>query len=150
MRLNDRAMDPASLQSAAGRLGAQWPLERCPAEVQGWLETPAATAGAWIVMCSGGADSMALLLWLWGAFPARRENLRVLHVNHGTRGTGSEADASFVVECARALLVGGAPAALLGGALAWLLLRLPARSELAPFRRHRPPPRGLVSPKKRE
>lgn len=51
-----------------------------------------------IVACSGGADSMALLLFL---LRRRRDfGIEVLatHVNHGIRGAAADADAAFVAE----------------------------------------------------
>ncbi|WP_269541466.1 tRNA lysidine(34) synthetase TilS [Cerasicoccus fimbriatus] len=51
---------------------------------------------SWGVACSGGADSLALLLLLWARYPQRRGRLRVLHFNHGLRGANADADAEFV------------------------------------------------------
>lgn len=54
-----------------------------------------------IAACSGGADSMALLLFL---LRRRRElGVEVLatHVNHGIRGSAAQADADFVAEFCR-------------------------------------------------
>lgn len=55
-------------------------------------------AGPWAVALSGGADSVALLLVLWAAFPARRRRLVALHFNHRLRGRAADADERF---CAR-------------------------------------------------
>nr|WP_200163319.1 tRNA lysidine(34) synthetase TilS [Cerasicoccus arenae] len=60
-------------------------------------------AVSWGVACSGGADSLALLLLLWARYPKRRSQLRVLHFNHGVRGEAAAADAEFVREVAQAL-----------------------------------------------
>ncbi len=65
-------------------------------------------AGVVVVACSGGADSLALLLALHAlcgragaAIPAVR--LHVAHLDHGLRGAASAADAAFVAEwCAAA------------------------------------------------
>ena len=56
-----------------------------------------------IVAVSGGADSIALahLLIHYGRRVASREQIRLLHINHGWRGTESDADAAFVKACAR-------------------------------------------------
>jgi len=95
--------NPDSLRLAAERLGRRWSLERVPAEVRQWWSAERAAPGSWIVMCSGGADSVALLLWLWDRFPDRRESFRVLHVNHGVRGLEAEEDATFVADLAHGL-----------------------------------------------
>jgi tRNA(Ile)-lysidine synthase len=64
-------------------------------------------AGVVVVACSGGADSLALLLALHAlcgragsAFPA--VHLHAAHLDHGLRGAASAADAAFVAEqCAQ-------------------------------------------------
>jgi tRNA(Ile)-lysidine synthetase-like protein len=55
-------------------------------------------AGPWAVGVSGGADSVALLSLL-----RRRKDLalHVVHLNHQTRGSESDADAAFVADVAR-------------------------------------------------
>lgn len=60
-------------------------------------------AVSWGVACSGGADSLALLLLLWARYPHRRGRLKVLHFDHGVRGEAAEADAAFVREVAQGL-----------------------------------------------
>ena len=50
----------------------------------------------WAVACSGGADSVLLLWLIWLLFPEKRNDLRVLHFDHGTRGEASVEDAEFV------------------------------------------------------
>jgi tRNA(Ile)-lysidine synthase len=50
------------------------------------------------VAVSGGADSMALLHVLYVLCAERQIELTVLHVNHGLRGTESDADESLVRE----------------------------------------------------
>ncbi|MBC2594453.1 tRNA lysidine(34) synthetase TilS [Ruficoccus amylovorans] len=45
------------------------------------------------VGCSGGADSVCLLLLAWLRFG---DGLRVLHLNHGLRGADADADSAFV------------------------------------------------------
>lgn len=57
----------------------------------------------WCVACSGGADSLALLLSLWANFPERRERLVALHFNHRLRGRAADADAKFCRKVCRAL-----------------------------------------------
>ena len=48
------------------------------------------------VACSGGADSLFMLLLLHAAFLKFRKNLTVLHFNHSLRGEESNRDESFV------------------------------------------------------
>jgi tRNA(Ile)-lysidine synthase len=64
------------------------------AERLGWPEKVAEPVG---VGCSGGADSVCLLLLAWLRYG---NGLRVLHLNHGLRGADSEGDAAFVEELA--------------------------------------------------
>jgi tRNA(Ile)-lysidine synthase len=60
---------------------------------------PAALArakdGGWGVAISGGPDSLALLLLLWGHWPERRSALVALHFDHALRGAASRRDAQF-------------------------------------------------------
>ena len=56
-----------------------------------------------LLACSGGADSVFLVLALLARFPDRRKHWQVLHYNHGLRGRSSEEDAGFVEELARDL-----------------------------------------------
>src|SRR4051812_8546605 len=55
----------------------------------------AVPAGAWAVGVSGGADSVALLSLLRQRADLK---LRVLHIDHETRGDESAADAGFVIK----------------------------------------------------
>lgn len=55
------------------------------------------------IACSGGADSVCLLLVTWARYPDWREHLHVLHFNHGMRGADSDADALFVKNLAKSL-----------------------------------------------
>lgn len=48
------------------------------------------------VACSGGADSVCLLLGVMELFGGARENIKVLHFNHCVRGETADADAEFV------------------------------------------------------
>jgi len=62
-------------------------------EVVGWLE---ANRGAPVgVACSGGADSLLLLLMAWSRL-RKTHALMVLHFNHGVRGEAAAGDAAFV------------------------------------------------------
>ncbi|MCD8283157.1 MAG: tRNA lysidine(34) synthetase TilS, partial [Opitutae bacterium] len=53
--------------------------------------------------CSGGSDSIALLLLAVALFPGLRERLCVLHLDHALRGSESAGDAEFVATVAREL-----------------------------------------------
>ncbi|MDP0496289.1 MAG: tRNA lysidine(34) synthetase TilS [Verrucomicrobiota bacterium JB024] len=70
------------------------------AERLDWPEKVAEPIG---VGCSGGADSVCLLLLAWLRYG---NELRVLHLNHGLRGAESDADAAFVENLAGELGVG--------------------------------------------
>lgn len=59
-----------------------------------------------LVACSGGADSLYLLLRLYGSVEQPQEALRVLHFDHQVRGEASAADAAFVAEVAEGLGIG--------------------------------------------
>lgn len=67
---------------------------------------PAPCAKPWGIACSGGADSLALLLWLYGAVQeesAWKEfatHFTVLHLDHNLRGADSAGDAAFVAKVA--------------------------------------------------
>lgn len=56
----------------------------------------------WGICCSGGADSLSLLLLMAGYFPDKRD-IYVLHYNHRLRGEESDAEAEFVDHCAEGL-----------------------------------------------
>ncbi|MEX0320797.1 MAG: tRNA lysidine(34) synthetase TilS [Puniceicoccaceae bacterium] len=56
-----------------------------------------------LIACSGGADSVYLLLTLLSLFNSEKERLVILHFNHGIRGADAEADASFVTNLASEL-----------------------------------------------
>lgn len=58
----------------------------------------------WALACSGGADSLALLLLLWAEGSGRRDrDLVVLHFNHRLRGRASAGDERFCRSVCRAL-----------------------------------------------
>ena len=54
-----------------------------------------------IVACSGGADSMALLLFLLRCRQALGITVAAAHVDHGIRGAAAHADAAFVADFCR-------------------------------------------------
>jgi tRNA(Ile)-lysidine synthase len=91
-------------RACAARLAEAVPLARLHPSVLAWTQGRAAAArGPWAVACSGGSDSVALLLLLWAHWPARRERLVVLHFNHRLRGDDSREDALFCRRLSRAL-----------------------------------------------
>ncbi len=83
-------------------LVASFPPEKWqPAAVAFLTKLPSdATIG---VACSGGADSVALLLLVYACFPEMRERLLVLHFDHKLRGKDSADDAAFVADIAQQL-----------------------------------------------
>ena len=54
-----------------------------------------------IAACSGGADSMALLLFLLRNAERLHITVQAAHVNHGLRGAAADADAAFVADFCR-------------------------------------------------
>ena len=87
----------------AGRLALCLPAERLNVEAVGEIETRLADGGRIAVACSGGADSLALLLLLWTRFHDRRAAFFVAHFDHRIRGAESADDARFVAEVSQAL-----------------------------------------------
>lgn len=55
------------------------------------------------IACSGGVDSLALLLWARGSPIFFEKSLMVLHYNHQTRGECADADEAFVKDVTEAL-----------------------------------------------
>ena len=64
------------------------------------------SAAAWLLACSGGADSVCMVLALYAHFSERREIMRVVHFNHAVRGKASDVDEAFVAELATGLGIG--------------------------------------------
>ncbi|MFX3673704.1 MAG: tRNA lysidine(34) synthetase TilS [Paenisporosarcina sp.] len=56
-----------------------------------------------LVACSGGADSIALLTFLWHERKILDVEIGCVHANHGLRGSESDADEDFVKELCREL-----------------------------------------------
>jgi tRNA(Ile)-lysidine synthase len=56
-----------------------------------------------LVACSGGADSVFLVLALLNQLKAAESRLHILHFNHCLRGDASDADEAFVADMAKAL-----------------------------------------------
>ena len=69
--------------------------------VRRWLER--GLDATWVVAVSGGGDSVGLLRLLHQLAPKTGLRLSVAHLDHGTRGEASRADAEFVVELASSL-----------------------------------------------
>ncbi len=78
------------------RLAEGIPVERLHPAVRAWVAGRTRSArGAWAVACSGGADSVALLLLMWAHWPERRKKLLVVHFDHRVRGVASARDERF-------------------------------------------------------
>lgn len=89
-------IDSLDIRKAARLLledvGASW----LPREVGSMLE---ASDRRLFVACSGGADSVFLLLWTWAYLETlheSRDEATVLHFNHALRGESSDGDERFV------------------------------------------------------
>lgn len=78
----------------AGRVGEIIPVARLHPAVRTWAKARR-PAKKWCVAFSGGADSLALVYLLWAHWPARRDEMIVLHFNHRLRGRASDADERF-------------------------------------------------------
>ena len=83
-------------------LAVCFPLERFPPGVRERLNA-SPTGSVWGIACSGGADSVCLVLLLFAHFPGRCRDLRVLHFDHRLRGRDSREDAVAVESLARGL-----------------------------------------------
>lgn len=59
----------------------------------------------WAIACSGGPDSLALLLLIWHFFPHNQKQMHVLHYNHQLRKE-ADLEEAFVRDCAQALGLG--------------------------------------------
>lgn len=57
------------------------------------------------VAISGGADSLALALWLYCVYPALRSRVFWLHFNHHLRGEASDNEERYVIQVAHSLNV---------------------------------------------
>ncbi len=90
--------------AVAARLAAALPRAALEPSVVTRLDVVAQHPAPWAVACSGGADSVALLLLAhvhWGVATGRK--LVVLHYDHATRAGASARDAAFVANLAKAL-----------------------------------------------
>ncbi|MBL4575234.1 MAG: hypothetical protein JKY51_03935 [Opitutaceae bacterium] len=86
----------------ARKLAERLPAERLHPKVLGFLKDLKEGEAVGIT-CSGGADSVCVLLLLWTHFPELKKKLRILHFNHDLRGADSEGDEVFVKKMAEEL-----------------------------------------------
>lgn len=93
---------PPDWPEVARRLGRAWPVRRLAREAVEALRGDREDR-PWLLACSGGADSVALVLWVWQAFPERQGSMRVAHFQHGVRLQAARAEAAFVGGLAAAL-----------------------------------------------
>lgn len=91
-----------SWATRAEAVGRKLPMKCWESEAREYLSARP-MGSVWAVGCSGGADSLALLLTMWANFPNRRQQLQVWHFNHGIRGAESAGDAAFVQSVAAGL-----------------------------------------------
>lgn len=90
---------------SAVRLATALPRARLHPAVLAWAgRSP--PGERWVVACSSGADSVALLLLLWAHWPERRRKLTAVHFNHRLRGAAADRDERFGRELAAALGIG--------------------------------------------
>ena len=90
----------------AEQLGIRIPLGSLHPDITAWLSKRSEALHqreTWAIACSGGADSVCLLLLIYAHFPQMRSHLLILHFNHQVRGIDSDADAIFVTELAEGL-----------------------------------------------
>lgn len=83
-------------------LGERFPRPALHPGALGWLDEQG-EARPLGVACSGGADSLCLLLLVWTHFSRLRGSLTVLHFDHCLRGAESAGDAAFVRDVAEGL-----------------------------------------------
>lgn len=80
----------------AAVVAALLPVEKWHPAVLGLLaQHPRRLGSPWAVAFSGGADSLSLLLALWGLAQIHRRRLLALHFNHRLRGREAAADERF-------------------------------------------------------
>lgn len=90
-------------EQAARKIGQRGPQPGSLASINDLLNSDRA-GRRWAVACSGGADSVYLLLWLWyHYFQYKKINGLVLHYDHRVRGEQSQQDAHWVEALARSL-----------------------------------------------
>ena len=77
------------------RAGEQLSIQSLDGKATGFLKE-APLGSPWILACSGGADSVLLLLLALCHYPERRQSFVLVHFNHALREEESEADEDFV------------------------------------------------------
>ena len=85
-------------------MGRTFSRDRLHPEVMHWIENDSEDR-PWSIACSGGADSVCLVLMLYTHFPQRRDSMRIFHFNHRLRSEASDSDASFVKNLAEGLAI---------------------------------------------
>lgn len=83
---------------AAEALSNEIPLEQLHPEVTDYLFKH--LNEPWGISCSGGADSLSLLLLIYRYFFEKVKGLYVFHYNHKLRGAESDGEEEFVRTCA--------------------------------------------------
>ena len=84
-------------KAAAARLAKAIPQERLHPDFDPSRRESVAVA------CSGGVDSVCVLLLVWSYLGEPTEDFHVLHFDHQLRGEASEGDAAFVAQIAQSL-----------------------------------------------
>ena len=87
---------PDDLVERAGQLLSYHPKTSWCTEVRSELEQVLGETQKIGVACSGGADSVSVLLLIFAAYPKLRKRIWVLHYNHRLRQEASDLDQSFV------------------------------------------------------
>jgi len=90
----------------AQQLCERLPRECLEPQTLHWLQNTGAEE-PWCIGCSGGVDSVALLLLLAGHFPDHKCHIRALHFNHRMRGKASDDDEKWVGDLVAQLGVAG-------------------------------------------
>lgn len=88
-------------REAAEALSDQIPLEKLHPEVVDFLFKH--IDEHWGIACSGGADSLSLLLLIYRSFFDKVKGLHVFHYNHKLRGEESDGEEEFVRTCVKDL-----------------------------------------------
>ena len=94
---------PYNWPELAGRLAVGISVERLNPTATEELRNRLLKPGRVAIACSGGADSLCLLLLLWAHFGEFRKNFLVLHFDHRIRGAESAEDARFVESVSKSL-----------------------------------------------
>lgn len=101
-RFTARPSDSLNWHSFAELMAGAFSLERLDPDVLAWMAKNT-EKGPWSIACSGGADSVCMVLLLFKLFPHRCGKMHVLHFNHRLRNEASDKDALFVESLAVSL-----------------------------------------------